>query len=146
MAVQPCMEWIPIFKKSGGRVILVLMYLDIGVSQGNWTQIPVLVFLWNLDKSGKLGFDITNHGHRYTESNPKCIITRTGNNHKWAQTTTKKHKPPASNHKSPANNNKLPANYKLPVNYHKQPTNDHKQPHLHIKPKSWHFVSSFCTW
>ena len=122
------------------------MYLDIGLSQGNWTQIPVLVFLWNLDKSGKLGFDITNHGHRYTESNPKCIITKqatTTNEHKQPQRSTNNHKPPASNHKSPANkhkppanNNKPPANYKLPVNYHKQPTNDHKQPHLHIKPKS----------
>ena len=40
-------------------------------------MIPVLVFLENWGKSGKLGPNVPNHGHQYTESNPSKVLNST---------------------------------------------------------------------
>ena len=79
----------------------------------------------------------------------KFVITKTGIDHKRAQTTTN-HKQTTTNHQQkdhrpPINNQKPPANdYKPAANDHKLPTNNHKRPHLHIKPKNWRFGVFSC--
>ena len=40
-------------------------------------MIPVLVFLENWGKSGKLGPIVPNHGHQYTESHPSKVLNCT---------------------------------------------------------------------
>ena len=40
-------------------------------------MIPVLVFLENWGKSGKLGPNVPNHGHQYTESHPSKVLNST---------------------------------------------------------------------
>ena len=40
-------------------------------------MIPVLVFWENCGKSGKLGPNVSNHGHQYTESHPSNLLNST---------------------------------------------------------------------
>ena len=82
--------------------------------------------------------------------NLNIIVTKTGSNHK---PPANNHKPQENDHNQPINNQNPPGNnqkpsankYKLPANNKKLPANICKWSPLHIKPKSWCFVSSFHT-
>ena len=60
----------------------------------------------------------------------QSVVTKTGNDHKRAQTITNQHKPPTNDHKLPANHHKPPENNRKPpandTNHQKAITN-HQQ-------------------
>ena len=104
-----------------------------------------------------LKIDLTFTGIFIQTNSPKsCVITKTSNNHKRTQTTSKPsannckatYKQTTTNYQQMTTNHQqtIKNNYKLPANHHKLPLNDHKRLPLHIKQKSWCFVSSSHTW